>query len=58
MSSPSMTPTVAGSAPWVADDALHFVGEMEVVGEGESVGDDGGFESDAGHDCMFFVLSF
>ena len=37
----------------VADDALHFVGEMEVVGVGEPVGDYGGFESDLGHACSF-----
>ena len=42
-----------GVGAMVADDALHFVGEMEVVGVGEAVGDDGGFESDAGHDCGF-----
>ena len=37
----------------VADDALHFVGEMEVVGVGEPVGDYGGFESDLSHNCSF-----
>ena len=42
----------------VADDALHFVGEMEVVGVGEAVGDDGGFESDLRHVFSFEFLVF